>query len=262
MTPASISGPNTEMALIALASSANSAKRPRRRKRHRATDVDHQRNPDREKRTERNAFAGIAEIPGHAHPLGKTGDRRKEDGEDQPERRRLFRGSPSWPRAGRCPNRRMRPSRKDSSAAAITAMMTYWKREAQSDTQPGQHEQARHRRGGHHLHCPRALPSKNLRRDLGEADAIEPDGDRLRAEQHETDRAAELEAEGARDQVVVPTALDLEVCGDRRDRQAGQNRNHIGDEDDHQSLRQPGAADDILQFQKQNEARVWSECSA
>ena len=50
---------------------------------------------------------------------------------------------------------------------------------------------------------------------LGEADTVESDGDRLCQEQHQTDGAAELVAQGARDEIVVTAALDPKIGGHR-----------------------------------------------
>ena len=89
---------------------------------------------------------------------------------------------------------------------------------------------------------------------LAEADRVEGDRDRLGQEQHQPERAAELDAQRARDQVVVAAALDPQVGRDRRERDAGQDRDRVGHQDDDQRSAEAGGADHEAQPQEEDDA--------
>ena len=80
-------------------------------------------------------------------------------------------------------------------------------------------------------------------------------GDRHRCEvQHDADRATELDPERARDDVVLATAAHPHVRRHDRERDARENRDCGGDEQDDQRLAESDRSDHIRDAQEQDEA--------
>jgi hypothetical protein len=121
--------------------------------------------------------------------------------------------------------------------------------------QPGQHQKPRH--GPRRRQPRRHVPGRrqDAAQTFTETDAIEGDGNRLRQEQHQAQAAAESRPEGARNQIIIPPALDAQVGGNRGKREAGKHRNGVGQADDEQRARQPRLAHHEPQAQKKDDAQ-------
>jgi hypothetical protein len=76
----------------------------------------------------------------------------------------------------------------------------------------------------------------------------------LRGEDHDADRAAETEAEGTRDKIVVAAGLDAQVRRDRCQREGGQDRDRGRGDDDAERREKTRIAHHVGQAQEKNDA--------
>ncbi len=119
---------------------------------------------------------------------------------------------------------------------------------------PREHAQRNDCCGGDAVQDERAAVGHERRCRFGETDAVEADRHGLSQKYDDADSSAEAQAERARNEVVVATALHPQICRDRRNRQGREQRNTIGNGDHGERPHQPGLADDEAEPQEQDDA--------
>ncbi len=222
-----------------------------RREHDRGRDVDDERHAYGEEGPARQAAARVLQVARHAHPLREARHGGEEHGEDDPESviARRHEVPAQQLRVPRSEAAHEEPGDGDEQHAHDHEL------EARGPVraQPGHEEQRQHGGRGHRLHETRACVSRDVGQRLTEADGVEAHRDRLRQEQHQTERGAVLDAQRSRDQVVVAAALDAQVGRDRGERDARQDRDRVGQQDDQQRPRQPGRSDHGAEPQEQDD---------
>ena len=98
-------------------------------------------------------------------------------------------------------------------------------------------------------------PAEQRPEGLGERDQIEGYGDGLRKIEGYSDGAADRGSERAADDVVFPSALDLEVGGDLGDRQTGGNGHGMADENQGNGSQEPHVSHGIAEPEEQDGAQ-------
>ena len=216
---------------------------------HRA-DVHHGRQAHCGQGAARQAARGIAQIARHAHALGEAGDGGEEEREERPEAQRA---------GGR------------GQAAGQSLAVAEGEPAGEEGDEPGgehRHDRVLEARGevrAHECHAPeherrprghqpRVRRREKGRRGLAEADAVERHRDGLGREDQQPQRTAVLDSQAAGDQVVVATAAHLSVGRDRSEREAGENRDRLGQRQDQQRPPEPRRADHEARAQEEDDA--------
>ena len=200
-------------------------------------------------------FPGSLQVSRHADPLGKPGDRREKEGEQDPERRAAFGPGPVGRENGAVPPGNT-AEEKGGQGGGQEGHDDILKFRGPVGAHPGEDHQEGDGCGGDHPgrdveggHGP------EVRQGFAEPDAVEGDRDRLGQEQDDADGAAEFHAEGPGDQVVVPPAFHLQVGGHRRQGDAGQHRDDVGHADNDEGPGGAGSAHHIAQPQEEDDAQ-------
>ena len=89
---------------------------------------------------------------------------------------------------------------------------------------------------------------------LGEPDHIHGYRNCLSEEEHNADRSTEFDAQTTADQIVGSAASHPSVRGNGRQREAGEQGNHVGQGDDRQGLQNSGSADNLAETEKHDHA--------
>ncbi len=229
--------------------------RPQRQvgsKQHGHRDVDNGRHCDGGEGAEWQAAAGVLEIARHRDALGEARYGREEDGKHRPE---------TEIGSGRCPPVAKPVCFGPGYGAEIERTEGQHQENHDAELEPaggvgakpGKAEQCDDGNSSDGLRCPPGAEVDRARDRLSETDCVEGNRHRLGQEQDDPDSTAELDAERARDHVVIPPGPDLEVGRDRGKRKAGDHRHGSGNADDDQRVAQPGVAHDESEPQEEDD---------
>lgn len=206
-----------------------------------------------------DAPSRIPKLSRHTHPLGEACDRRKKNGKDKPEICARGRRYPIFPELDGIPLKET-ADKKGHQRSGQNAHDHKLKSRRPIGPQHGEHEKKQHCCRRYGLDLDASLPRRPKGADgFRETDAVERNGNRLGKKENDADGPPELRAQGARYQIVGPTASDLQVGCNGREGHAGQDGNDARYGDDHQRLTEPRFADYVAQSPEENDPQDGEE---